>query len=105
MYTSPIPGATQEPINHRQLFEEAAVGIHEIDVDGVIRAVNQTECQLLGYSSSELVGRHIWEFVAAEHQQAARDAIARKIARERPVATVIREYRRRDGKYIWLEIH
>jgi PAS domain S-box-containing protein len=105
MHTSPIPGATQEPINHRQLFEEAAVAIHEIDTDGIIRVVNQAECQLLGYSSSELVGRHVWEFVAAEHQQAARDAIAGKIARRQPIAPVTREYRRRDGNYIWLEIH
>lgn len=92
-------------MNHRQLFEEAAVAIHEIDAGGIIRVVNQAECQLLGYSSSELLGRPIWEFVAAEHQQAARDAIARKIARQQPVAIVTREYRRRDGHYIWLEIH
>jgi len=105
MHTFPIPGAIQEPVNHRPLLEEASVAIHEIDAEGVIRNVNQAECQLLGYSSSELIGRHIWEFVAAEHQQAARDAIARKIAREQPVATLTREYRRRDGNYIWLEIH
>jgi PAS domain S-box-containing protein len=105
MHTSPIPGAIQEPTNHRQLFEEAAVAIHEIDTGGIIRVVNQAECQLLGYLSQELIGRHISEFVAAEHQQAARDAISRKIAREEPVTIFTREYRRRDGNYIWLEIH
>src|SRR5579864_3900377 len=101
MHTSPIPGAVQEPPNHRPLAEEASVAIHEIDVDGVIRDVNQAECQLLGYSSGELIGRPIWEFVAVEYRQAARDAIARKIARVQPVATITREYRRRDGDHIW----
>lgn len=105
MHTIPIPGALEEPVNIRPFFEEASVAIHEIDTDGVLRKVNQAECQLLGYTSSELIGRHIWEFVAEEHRQTARDAIARKMAREQPVAVLTREYRRRDGHYIWLEIH
>jgi PAS domain S-box-containing protein len=105
VHPSPIPGAVEEPIDHRQVFEEASVAIHEIDREGVIRVVNHAECRLLGYSSSELIGRHIWEFVAAEHRQSARDAIARKIARLQPVAILTREYHRRDGNYIWLEIH
>ena len=106
MHASPIPGNVLELVSHRsQLFEEASVAIHEIDRDGVIRGVNQAECKLLGYSAQELVGRHIWEFVAPEQREAARTAIAGKIARQQPVTTLTREYRRRDGNYIWLEIH
>ena len=54
MHNSPIPGAIQEPVHHRPLFEEASVAIHEIDTEGVIRDVNQAECQLLGYSSGRI---------------------------------------------------
>ena len=71
----------------------------------MIREVNQAECRLLGYPPSDLIGRPIWEFVALEQQQAARDAIARKVTRQQPVSVVTREYRRADGSYLWLEIH
>jgi PAS domain S-box-containing protein len=87
------------------LFEASTIAIHEIDTKGVIRSVNQAECQLLGYSPDELIGHHIWEFAALDQQQVARDTIAGKIARQQPVSTVTREYRRGDGSYIWLEIH
>lgn len=48
----------------RSLFEDAPIAYHEIDSEGVIQRVNQTECRLLGYQAPELVGRHIWEFLA-----------------------------------------
>ena len=41
------------------LFDEAPVAFHEIDRDGVIVRVNQTECTLLGFSREEMIGHHI----------------------------------------------
>src|SRR5271165_1787902 len=105
MTESPIavaPGAAQA--ERHQLFEDAPVAYHEIDTDGVIRAVNQAECLLLGYSSEELIGHPVWEFVADDHRQASREAITRKLAREQPACIVTREYRRSDGSYLGLEI-
>lgn len=96
----------QEPADrHRQLFEEAPVAYHEIDTHGVIRDVNRAQCELLGYSPEQMIGRPIWDFVAAENQQAARDAIAGKVARMFPPSVVTREFRRSDGNYLWVEIH
>ncbi len=100
-----IPSSVQDPAERRrQLFEDAPIAYHEIDTEGVIREVNQAECQLLGYLSEELIGHPVWEFVAADHQQASRDSITRKLARQQPVTIVTREYRRSDGSYLWLEI-
>jgi PAS domain S-box-containing protein len=98
IHTSPLA-------DHRRLFEDSLVAIHEIDTGGVIRDVNQAECRLLGYARQELIGHHVAEFVASELGQMSREAIARKISREQPVSTATREYRRNDGSYIWLEIH
>lgn len=101
-----VPSAVQDPAERRrQLFEEAPIAYHEIDTGGVIREVNQAESELLGYPAAELIGHPIWEFVAAEQQQAARDAIARKVSRQQPLAILTREYRRADGQYRWVEIH
>lgn len=43
-------------------FENAAVGLHWVGPDRTILRVNQTELDLLGYSSEEYVGRHISDF-------------------------------------------
>ena len=41
----------------RELFEFAPVAYHEIDAAGILRRVNQTECRMLGYSATEMIGR------------------------------------------------
>jgi len=101
-----VPSSVQDPAERdRQLFEDAPIAYHEIDTKGVIREVNKTECQLLGYRPEELIGHHIWEFVAEEQQQAARETIARTVARLEPPTAVECEFRHRDGQYLWVEIH
>lgn len=89
----------------RGLFEEAPVAYHEIDTEGVVRRVNRAECQLLGYEPSDILGKHIWEFVAEEERDISREAIRRKVNGAQPLASIQREYIRRDGNRLILEIH
>jgi len=89
----------------RLLFEQAPVAYHEIDREGVVTRVNQAECALLGYEPWEMVGRRIWDFTALEEQAASHDAVRRKIAEEQPLAVFARDYVRRDGTRLVLEIH
>ncbi len=49
---------------YEDLFERAPVGYHEIDLDGRIVRVNDTEVALFGYTREEMLGRHSWEFSA-----------------------------------------
>jgi two-component system sensor histidine kinase/response regulator len=101
-----VPSSVQDPAERdRQLFEDAPIAYHELDTEGVIREVNKTECQLLGYRPEELIGHYIWEFVAEEQQQAARETIAAALARLEPLTAVECEFRHRDGQYLWVEIH
>jgi PAS domain S-box-containing protein len=108
--TNPQNLSTSSVVQHpgdrsRQLFAEAPLAYHETDAAGIIRDVNQAECQLLGYTRDELIGHPVWEFVAAEDLEVARDSIAGKLSRELPLNVITREYRRADGTYVWLEIH
>ena len=48
----------------RDLFEYAPVGYHEIDHEGKIVRINQTELKMLGYTSEEIRGRYCWELSA-----------------------------------------
>ncbi len=44
------------------LFENATLGIHCVDANGIILRANRAELELLGYAAEEYVGHHIREF-------------------------------------------
>jgi PAS domain S-box-containing protein len=90
--------------SRKNAVEKSSVAIHEIDSEGIIRSVNQAECLLLGYTSTELIGRPVWDFVAPEERDTVQFAVHEKLARSQPLIPLTREYRRADGSYIWLEI-
>ena len=89
----------------RFLFEHAPIAYHEIDRHGRIRRVNRAECLLLGYPASELLGKPVWELVAPEQRESARNSIARKIATAQTDEPFIRDYAHRNGARITVEIH
>ena len=77
---------------YRQLYDEAPVGYHEIDSEGRIVNINRTECEMLGYSREEMIGRPIFDFVAPENREQAREAVREKVAGTRPLAPITAEY-------------
>src|SRR5439155_15055063 len=89
----------------RELFEFAQVAYHEIDSTCILRRVNQTECRMLGYTAAEMIGNPVWQFVAADQQEQCRQSIERKIAGEEPLSPFERDFLRRDGGYLILEIY
>ncbi len=89
----------------QELFEFAPVAYHEIDANGILRRVNQTECRMLGYAREEMIDRPVWQFVAADQQEQARQSIRRKVAGEEPPTPFERDFLRRDGGYLILEIY
>ncbi len=101
----PRDEAEESEEQFRSLFEEAPVAYHEIDQSGVIRRVNRTECELLGFGPSELIGKPIWEFVTPSEQGASRAAVQRKISGEQPLVPFEREYVHKDGTRLLLEVH
>ena len=91
--------------SYRELFEEAPVAYHELDAAGIVRRVNHAECELLGYTEAEMVGRPIWEFVAGAERDESKAAIARKFSGEEPLAPFRRQYFTRGEGRITVEIH
>jgi PAS domain S-box-containing protein len=59
----------------------------------------------LGYEESELIGHPIWKFVAPAERVLSRLAVERKIAGQQPLGRFEREYVRKDGGRIFVEIH
>jgi PAS domain S-box-containing protein len=90
---------------YRELFEDAPIAYHEVDTEGIVRRVNQAECNLLGYPASEILGKHIWEFLAPEERELNTEAIRAKIRGEQPASSLQRLYVRRNGERVPVEIH
>ncbi len=89
----------------RAFFEELPVACHEIDTEGIVRRINRKECEILGAQSSTVLGKPIWKFIAPEQLEQARESVRRKVAGEQPLAPFVREYVRKDGVRLFLEIH
>ena len=86
----------------RDLFYDAPVGYHEIDVEGRITCVNTTELLMLGYSEAEMIGHHVWEFI--EESETARSTFGDKIGGNRPLGNVERSFRRKDGTFMEVQL-
>jgi len=88
----------------RRLYDEAPFGYHEIDLQGLIVKMNRTECEMLGYSRGEMIGRPIVDFVAEDQRESARIAVMEKLQGERALIPIERPYVTRDGRRLILAI-
>jgi len=87
---------------YRRLYQEAPVGYHEIDREGKMVRVNQTEANLLGYTVKEMVGKPVWEFITPEQRELSRKRVQEKVEKRRPLAPegIERKYVAKDGREI-----
>jgi PAS domain S-box-containing protein len=74
--------------------ENAAVAIHRVDRNGIIRWANRTELSLLGYTQQEYVGRHIAEFHA---DAPVIEDILRRLTRGDTICDYEARLRHKDG--------
>ena len=63
----------------KDLFDNAPVGFHEVDTEGRLVRINNTELEMLGYSAEELLGQFVWKISADE--ETSRRAVAGEIKR------------------------
>ena len=87
----------------RDLFDHAPVGYHEIDNEGRITCINTTELSMLGYTSEEMVGHHVWEFI--QQADLAKGTFAEKLAGTTPLGTVERSFRRKNGTFVEVQLY
>jgi PAS domain S-box-containing protein len=104
-YQAGLEALRESEERFRHLFEEAPVACHEIDTDGIVRRVNRAECALLGFEYSEIIGRPVWNFVAGDERIRSQEAVRKKLSGEQPLVVFSRDYFRRDGTRLTLEIH
>src|SRR5262249_50832880 len=89
---------------YRRLYDDAPLGYHEVDAEGRVVNINRAECELLGYSREELIGRSVFDAIVEEFREAARAAFPDKIAGRRPLTPFERTVVTRDGRRLIIAI-
>jgi two-component system, cell cycle sensor histidine kinase and response regulator CckA len=80
----------------RELYHNAPVGYHELDIEGRITNVNHTELEMMGYTHDEMLGQTLWTFDVEE--ETARQQVLALLAGKSPSAQDReRTFRRKDG--------
>ena len=83
-------------LRFQELFNDAPVGYHEVNLEGNVIQVNRTELKMLGYDFEEMLSQPIWKFLDEEDK--VRQAFLDKIGSIMPPGRAFeRTYRRKDG--------
>ena len=85
-------------------YEHAAVGIAEVDADGVLLRMNARLCGLMGFSAEQLQGRSIFDETHPADRERDRAQFRRQAAGEIDRYTIEKRIHRSDGTYAWVAI-
>jgi PAS domain S-box-containing protein len=76
-----------------------------LDADGIVRQVNRTEKDMLGYTREEMVGKPIFEFILPEQRKDAEERFRLKLAGENISKQDDRVCVKKDGSKIHVSIN
>ncbi|MBI2295086.1 MAG: PAS domain S-box protein [Betaproteobacteria bacterium] len=85
----------------REMFDQAAVGITRVHLDGVLVDVNQKFCNMLGYAKDELLGRHIREITHPDDYAQGLQYRERVVGGTAKSVTGEKRFVRKDGTILW----
>src|SRR5919109_2308363 len=95
---SPEKGAGQRSLD---LFENAPVGLWEVDATGIIITINHTLLQWLGCAPAEVIDRQRIEALVSPESAATVRALAEQCRRAEPVAGVTLMWRSANEHRYW----
>ena len=88
----------------KKLLDNAPVGYHTLNKEGIITSVNQTEIRMLGYKKKEMIGKSIFNFILPEQRPEAQIRFKQKLAGKRLPRAKDRIYVRKDGSKVYVAI-
>ncbi|RKH45694.1 PAS domain S-box protein [Corallococcus llansteffanensis] len=86
------------------LFQQASVGISQLDLEGTLVLVNQRFCDLVQRSREDVVGRSLLELTHPEERERGAALSQRLLETEEPFAVESR-HARPDGGTVWVHHH
>ncbi len=88
----------------RATFEQAAVGMSQVSLDGRFIRVNKKFCEITGYSPEELIQRSVSDITYPEDVPEEDALIHRLLAGEIPTFSREKRYVRKSGSIIWISL-
>ncbi|MEG5160757.1 PAS domain S-box protein [Microcoleus sp. AT3-A2] len=88
----------------RATFEQAAVGMAQVTVEGKFLLVNQKLCEILGYSRQELVEKRFQEITLPEDLESELKYLRQLLAGEVENYCMEKRYIRKDGELVWANL-
>jgi PAS domain S-box-containing protein len=85
-------------------FEHAASGITHVDPRGRLLRANQTFCDMVGYSKTELEQRTFQEITVPEDVGPDMQLLQETLAGHRSSYTLEKRYRHKDGHTVWVQL-
>ncbi|MGA7905955.1 MAG: PAS domain S-box protein [Candidatus Sulfotelmatobacter sp.] len=82
-------------------FDQAAIAMALVDLNGNLMRVNAAMCRFLGYSAQEFVGRNVQSLSHPENQPSAAYLVNRLATGESEGGEFERRYLRKDGSVAW----
>ncbi len=82
-------------------FDNAAIPMALVDIEGTLLKVNQAVCELSGYDPDELIGRSFAIFTHPEDLEESRLLHHQLFAGKRDHYSIKKRYLRRDGEQLW----
>ncbi len=88
----------------RATFEQAAVGMAHVTLDGRWLRVNQKLCEIVGYTHEELLERTFLDITHPDDRARDLEQRARLLAAEIPFYSIEKRYLRKGGTIIWVKL-
>lgn len=89
---------------YRDLFDQAPIPYEETDREGVVRRFNQAVCVLLKSTPDQVLGRHAWDLVSPDQQDAFREDLLARISSGVEKGPFECDYMLEDGTRLRVEI-
>ncbi|GAB4326119.1 MAG: hypothetical protein OHK0047_11380 [Leptolyngbyaceae cyanobacterium] len=88
----------------RAAFEQAAVGMVQVDLEGRFTQMNQKFCDIVGYSESELMLKSFGEITHPDDLAADEANVGRLLAGEASTFVMEKRYFRKNGTIVWVNL-
>lgn len=88
----------------RAIFEQAAVGISQVNISGQFLWFNQWYCDFLGYTRAELLHKSFQDITHPDDLQADLEAVQRLCTGEISSYSMEKRYIRKDGQVQWVTL-
>jgi PAS domain S-box-containing protein len=88
----------------RATFEQAAIGMAQVTLEGKFLLVNQRFCDITGYAQAELLGRTFQEITHPDDLEANLTFLRRTLRGEAMHYSMEKRYIRKNGSVVWVEL-